>query len=143
MPVAAGGVIALVEDQVHDRADGPDPVGKLVVGWESERDGCCGDLAFGPDHCCKVRQGPGRPGAISAGASPATARRVSDLSIDPQGRMAAHQDQRQLVITAAARWPTLVDVGLAVDRLQPGQQLGPLGPAPVAAEPVGRAAGRW
>jgi hypothetical protein len=54
--------------------------------------------------------------------------------------MAAHQDQRQLVVVAAARWLTVVEAGLAVDRLQPGQQLCPLGPAPVAAQPVDRLA---
>jgi hypothetical protein len=54
--------------------------------------------------------------------------------------VAAHQDQRQLVVAAAARWPAVVEAGLAVERLQPGQQLGPLGTAPVAAQPVDRPA---
>ena len=107
-PVAAGGVIALVEDQVHDRADGPDPVGELVVGREPERDGCHGDLAFGPNQ--PLLQGPlgnqKGPGDLSWGQPGHRPQGQGDLGIDPKGRMAAHQDQRQLIVVAAARWPT-------------------------------------
>jgi hypothetical protein len=140
-PVAAGGVIALVEDQVHDRADGPDPVGELVVGWEPERDSCHGDLAFGPDQ--PLLQGPlgnqKGPGDLGRGQPANRPQGQGDLGIDPQRRMAAHQDQRQLVVVAAARWLSVVQAGLAVDRLQPGQQLRPLGPSPIPAQPVDRA----
>ena len=103
-----------------------------------------GDLAFGPNK--PLLQGPlgnqKGPGDLSRGQPGNRPQGQGDLGIDPQRRMAAHQDQRQLVVVAAARWPTVVQAGLAVDRLQPGQQLGPLGPAPVAAQPVDRLAPR-
>ena len=98
--VARRGRVALVEDQVDDMQRGRQPCGQLVTLGQPERDAGHSDLALGAHHPLGHR-GLGNQegcGHLSRREPAYGAQREGDLRILGQGRVAAEQDQLELVV---------------------------------------------
>ncbi len=98
--VTLGGEVALVEDEVDDGQDRTQPVGQLGVGRDSVGDVGGLDLALGPHEPLGHRrlrdeEGTGDLGCLQPGDEPQGERH---LGARRQGRVAAGEDQAQLVV---------------------------------------------
>ena len=141
-PVALGGRVALVEDQVHDPQDAPQPVGQLLVGRDPVRDVRVGDLALRAHDPLAHRRLGDEEGASDLAGRQAAERpqRERHARRHVERRVAAGEDQPQPVVDDRA----LVVHGrlLMAGLLQPcqlGQALGAVGDGPVPAQAIDRA----
>jgi hypothetical protein len=92
--------VPLVEDQVHDRDHGAQPLRQQMVGWHPERDPGGLDLALGPDQPLGHRRLSDQEGVRDLSGAQAAERPQGegDLSVGGERRMAAGEDELESLI---------------------------------------------
>jgi hypothetical protein len=92
--------VPLVEDQVHDRDYGAQPLRQQMVGWHPERDPGGLDLALGPDQPLGHRRLSDQEGVRDLSGAQAAERPQGegDLSVGGERRMAAGEDELESLI---------------------------------------------
>ena len=139
-PVALGGGVALVEDQVHDPQHAAQAVGQLLVGRHAVGDARVGDLALrAHDPLAHGRLGDQeRTGDLAGRHASERSQRERDARRHLQRGVAAGEDQPQPVVDDRAlvvhRWLLV----LGVQAREVGQALGAIGHRPVPAQAIDR-----
>ena len=103
-PIALGGRVALVEDEIHDSQHAAQALGELLVGGHAIADVRIGDLALGAHDALAHRRlgDQERARDLGRGQAAQRAQRQCDPRAQIERRMAAGEDQPQPVIDDGA-----------------------------------------
>jgi hypothetical protein len=131
--------VALVEDQVHDRQHGGQPLGQDLVGRDREGDPRLADLDLGPRQAAlhRLRRDEERVGDLLGRQAAERAQRQRDLRLGRQRGMAAREDELQALVGDRRRVHVVLHRGLGH-----GEQPRLRGERALAAQPVDRAVAR-